>query len=107
MINQLVNDARKEYAAKDHDKVAIYTPRSQGHDHFKRVISRPARPWESVILPGTLKENLLADTKEFLEEGDFYESRGLPYRRGYLLYGTPGSGKSSLSEMRSLCVILC
>ena len=27
---------------------------------------------------------------------DWYAERGIPYRRGYLLYGVPGSGKSSL-----------
>lgn len=27
---------------------------------------------------------------------DWYSERGIPWRRGYLLYGSPGSGKSSL-----------
>jgi len=26
----------------------------------------------------------------------WYAERGIPYRRGYLLYGVPGSGKTSL-----------
>jgi chaperone BCS1 len=28
--------------------------------------------------------------------GQWYAERGIPYRRGYLLHGVPGSGKSSL-----------
>ena len=57
---------------------------------------------------------LLADSKDFLRSEKWYADRGIPYRRyiihcydtvskltvhfyrGYLLYGTPGSGKSSL-----------
>jgi SpoVK/Ycf46/Vps4 family AAA+-type ATPase len=37
---------------------------------------------------------------EFLAGEGFYRERGLPYRRGYLLYGVPGSGKTSLGEWR-------
>ena len=35
--------------------------------------------------------------EEFLDEPiqTWYAARGIPYRRGYLLYGTPGAGKSS------------
>lgn len=34
-------------------------------------------------------------SQEFLASRDWYAERGLPYRRGYLLYGPPGCGKSS------------
>lgn len=32
----------------------------------------------------------------FLPFIQWYAERGIPYRRGYLLYGVPGSGKTSL-----------
>jgi len=38
----------------------------------------------------------LADCKDFLCSEDWYAERGIPFRRGYLLYGVPGSGKTSL-----------
>ena len=41
-------------------------------------------------------EALLADAREFLESERWYTERGIPYRRGYLLWGIPGGGKSSL-----------
>ena len=37
----------------------------------------------------------MQDVKEFINNGKWYNERGIPYRRGYLLYGPPGSGKSS------------
>ena len=41
-------------------------------------------------------EALLEDAREFLESERWYTERGIPYRRGYLLHGIPGGGKSSL-----------
>jgi mitochondrial chaperone BCS1 len=39
---------------------------------------------------------LLKDMQDFLSRSSWYSDTGIPYRRGYLLYGPPGSGKSSL-----------
>ena len=39
---------------------------------------------------------LLEDAREFLGAERWYADRGIPYRRGYLLHGMPGGGKSSL-----------
>lgn len=46
-----------------------------------------------MILGGRIKEEILEDAHEFLTSRDWYAQRGLPYRRGYLLYGPPGCGK--------------
>lgn len=39
---------------------------------------------------------LLDDARDFLRSEKWYADRGIPFRRGYLLHGVPGSGKSSL-----------
>jgi chaperone BCS1 len=52
------------------------------------------RPLHSVILDGTQAEELLADMQEFLASADWYREVGVPYRRGYLLHGPPGNGKT-------------
>lgn len=36
-------------------------------------------------------EDLLADCIEFLNSEAWYAHHGIPYRRGYLLYGSPGA----------------
>ncbi|KAJ6078258.1 hypothetical protein N7467_008011 [Penicillium canescens] len=46
-----------------------------------------------------VKNDLLRDVEEFLDEPTqrWYAARGIAYRRGYLLFGPPGTGKSSFS----------
>ncbi len=42
---------------------------------------------------------LMADVDEFMTKEQQYEDEGHPYRKGYLLYGRPGSGKSASIEL--------
>jgi mitochondrial chaperone BCS1 len=39
---------------------------------------------------------IVQDAQEFMHSEKWYSERGLPYRRGYLFHGCPGSGKTSL-----------
>ncbi|CDJ44657.1 Bcs1 protein, putative [Eimeria tenella] len=56
-------------------------------------------------------ESILADVRRFLASSQWYLQRGIPYRRGYLLHGPPGCGKSSFvlalaGELKySICVL--
>eukprot|EP00929_Paragymnodinium_shiwhaense_P005464 TRINITY_DN10747_c0_g1_i1.p1 TRINITY_DN10747_c0_g1~~TRINITY_DN10747_c0_g1_i1.p1 ORF type:complete len:689 (-),score=177.97 TRINITY_DN10747_c0_g1_i1:334-2400(-) len=72
---------------------------------------QPGRSISSVVLPRLpgsdldMAEALLEDAREFLASERWYTERGIPYRRGYMLHGIPGGGKSSLvmavaSELR-------
>jgi chaperone BCS1 len=56
----------------------------------------PARPMASLFHPPALIQDLLDDVRLFLDSKQMYEDLGIPYRRGYLLAGPPGTGKSSL-----------
>jgi mitochondrial chaperone BCS1 len=51
---------------------------------------------ESIVLDQGLKDMVLQDAQEFMASERWYSERGLPYRRGYLFHGCPGSGKTSL-----------
>jgi len=78
---------------KEEGKTTVYT--SWGTDWRPFGQPRPRRPLNSVILDQSLAESILNDVLEWKNSSQWYLDRGIPYRRGYLLHGPPGSGKSS------------
>jgi len=89
----LLNEAREMATAKTAGKTLIYT--AYGTDWRQFGQGRNKRPMHSVILPQGIAEGLHHDLVEFTRSQKWYVDRGIPYRRGYLLYGPPGCGKSS------------
>lgn len=86
-----------EYAARSHEgKTVIYN--SWGTEWRQFGQARRKRPLESVVLDRGVKEKVVEDIKDFLASGSWYYDRGIPYRRGYLLHGPPGTGKSSFIQ---------
>lgn len=66
-------------------------------DGYYRIADRRRpRPMETVFLPEAQKARIAADLDRFLGDRALYESRGAPWRRGYLFEGPPGTGKTSL-----------
>ncbi|KAH9177300.1 P-loop containing nucleoside triphosphate hydrolase protein [Lactarius sanguifluus] len=94
ILKQLVLQAKKEYEAEAVHRIQIYFADSYGS--WRYTDSRHKRPLSSIVLNPGVKEMLVADAKDFLKSEKWYADRGIPFRRGYLLYGVPGSGKSSL-----------
>ncbi|KAK4501099.1 hypothetical protein PRZ48_006905 [Zasmidium cellare] len=66
---------------------------------WSKTSSRPSRPMETVILDAEQKSAIIKDMNEYLHPSSpkWYATRGIPYRRGYLFHGPPGTGKTSLS----------
>lgn len=79
--------------AEERQELAIYSWQMHG---YRRVSERPRRPLDTVHIPGDVKARLIEDIARFLERRDWYAAHGIPWRRGYLLDGAPGTGKSSL-----------
>ncbi|KAG6853444.1 hypothetical protein C0991_004369 [Blastosporella zonata] len=94
ILKQLVLQAKKEYEAEAIHRIQIYF--ADSHGSWRWTDSRHKRPMGSIVLNPGVKEMLLNDTKDFLKSEKWYADRGIPFRRGYLLHGVPGSGKSSL-----------
>ena len=54
------------------------------------------RPLESLVLAEGVLEDVLDDLRDFYGSAAWYAERGIPYRRGYLLHGPPGTGKTTM-----------
>lgn len=52
--------------------------------------------WEDLFLPGNIKKEIKGLVESFLASGDFYKSKNIPWKRGFLMYGEPGNGKTSI-----------
>lgn len=67
----------------------------EGYGHRWRLLSeRTRRPLSTLYLPEATKQ-VVSEAKLFLQLKDAYANLGIPWRRGYLLEGPPGTGKTS------------
>lgn len=109
IMQEIVDEARAQAAERDSDHTIIF--HNSGSRWSRQQEPRARRPLGSVMLEGNLREELLSDIRQFLSSRSYYLGLGVPYRRGYLLHGPPGCGKSSLvtalaGELRlAICVL--
>lgn len=103
-IKDLLKECRDKYLEKEKACTVVRRPapkeqRGRGRSVWNKVATRPSRPMETVVLDPAQKRRLLADINEYLHSSTprWYANRGIPYRRGYLFHGPPGTGKSSLA----------
>jgi len=105
----LLAEAKQAALKREEGKTVIY--HSLGIEWRQFGQPRRRRPLHSVILAEGVAERIIADLKQFAASKDWYVDRGIPYRRGYLLYGPPGCGKSSFIQALagelgySICVL--
>lgn len=55
------------------------------------------RPLRTVVLPAGVAEDVLMDMRKFRSEELWYRDLGIPWHKGYMFFGLPGSGKTSLA----------
>lgn len=70
----------------------------QGYWYMESL--QKARKIQSVVLPSSLKDNIITDFEQFLDKStkDWYSKHGIPYKRSYIFYGPPGTGKTSFIQ---------
>jgi chaperone BCS1 len=92
LARQLLEEAREAALPANESRLTVHRA---GYACWNEQMKRMPRPLESVVLPAGMMEEMLADLRLFLGRRSWYRDRGIPYRRGYLLHGPPGTGKSS------------
>ena len=101
VIEEYVSDVIKECCRKQNNTITTYSLDIEKRDKarhisWKQKVSTSNKTITNTIVKQSVKENFYDDLIKFMDSDDVYKSRGISYKRGYLLYGIPGSGKSSL-----------
>jgi len=95
-LEEFIRAALAHRISRELNKIAIYVPNPFNHSDWMRAKLGNNRKLASIVLKAGQTESILADLSRFFASRDRYETLGIPWRRGYLLYGSPGTGKTSL-----------
>ncbi|KAI1846679.1 hypothetical protein JX266_007252 [Neoarthrinium moseri] len=96
IFEDVFTEARQIALQANEGKTVVYSVRN--FDWTPLGEPKRKRPLTSVVLDEGIKEGIVGDVKDFLQRQKWYIDRGIPYRRGYLLHGPPGSGKTSFIQ---------
>jgi chaperone BCS1 len=102
VLKDLLDECRSDFIKNDENRTIIYRgclKPGTAEPAWTRCVSRVSRPFSTVVLDEDAKQGLVDDMRDYLHPytARWYSNRGIPYRRGYLFYGIPGTGKTSLS----------
>ena len=91
-FTDMIAHAEKSLQSVDSINVYMHDP----YGHWGDPIRTRRRQPQSLILPEGKLDNILSDMDNFLKSKDKYNKRCIPWKRGYLFYGTPGNGKTTM-----------
>ena len=92
VLRQFVDEVVRSHVKNSRSRATLFV----FDDGWTRVQSYAPRSLDTVILPGGDKERLVEDIRRFKQSKARYRRLGVPYHRGYLFFGPPGTGKTSL-----------
>ncbi len=92
ILRRFVEDVVKSHLRRQGVRSSLFQY-DEGWDHLEGYSPRSI---DSVILQPGEKEHLVQDMTRFRDSKARYDRLGVPYHRGYLLHGPPGTGKTSL-----------
>lgn len=106
IIRALIAEAQSLSIEDDRITIRIW----DGYE-WHQIKGKNRRLFDTIVLREGQIERIVNDVQWFIDSGEWYLQRGIPYRRGYLFSGPPGTGKTSIVLAlagflkRPICVI--
>lgn len=102
-LDMIVEESGAELSKKTDGKIKIRASANiirYGENTFNWKLStyKHPRTKETLVFDDGFYEDIENDIDKFLHNKDWYKEKGIPWRRGYLLHGVPGGGKTTLIE---------
>lgn len=94
LMEELLEGVARHAGARRANRLTLFTVDRWG-DEWRLADSKPRRSLDSVVLDEGVAKLLHDDIHEFFGRREWYAQMGIPWRRGYLLFGPPGTGKTS------------
>lgn len=94
ILLNMIEEAR-QLAEEKPEKFISYYKAAIDSECWRLVRQNKPRAISSVVLKEGITKVIQDDVDDFIKSRKWYTDRGIPYRRGYLLYGPAGCGKTS------------
>lgn len=104
LVNDFLNHVAEEYKKfqMKTSMVPVYSW-SAPHSYWSHSTWTAKRDPKTVVCNGVVDE-IVQDIQSFLSKKDWYTEVGIPHQRGYILYGPPGNGKTTI--IRTIASVL-
>lgn len=93
VVQEFMEEVRVSWNEQSRGTVRLYLPSDWGNK-WEFLARRLQRPLSTLYLPRSTR-TIVQEAKLFFQSKALYMSLGIPWRRGYLFEGAPGTGKTS------------
>lgn len=86
-----------ESAKNQQNKSSTTSSDNRTNVFWKSFTVQTNKTLANTILQKNVRDDLIYDIRNFIEnDEEYYNIKGIPYKRGYILHGPPGTGKTSI-----------